>query len=404
MERSRKESRDNRESKELTRSDTGHEQSRGAKRAWRMFRPVLVFLISAAICAAILVTAYKKITARLFSPVDIYDATPVEITISSGSGASAIAKKLYEAGGVDENGDPVAPGLISSKTLFKIYVDFTGKSSKLKAGTYVLSRNMDIEQIVEVICAGNPPRTTLKLVITEGMTVEEIANKLVSLGVLKDGGEFMELCRTGAQFRESYPFVAQIPEDPRQQRDYALEGYLFPDTYDIYSDESAQSVIGRMLTRFQQIMNEAYMQRAEEINMSLDDVVTLASLIEKEARQEDDFARVSAVFHNRLGKNMRLQSDAPLKYIFHTSGVLNFSAEQMADTSLYNTHVYEGLPLGPISNPGQKAIDAALYPSKEYTEGEYLYFCLKDSETGELVYAKTLEEHNENVAKYRPNW
>ena len=138
--------------------------------------------------------------------------------------------------------------------------------------------------------------------------------------------------------------------------------------------------------------------------MSLDDVVTLASLIEKEARQEDDFARVSAVFHNRLGKNMRLQSDAPLKYIFHTSGVLTFTAEQMADTSLYNTHVYEGLPLGPISNPGQKAIDAALYPSKEYTEGEYLYFCLKDSETGELVYAKTLEEHNENVAKYRPNW
>ena len=159
-----------------------------------------------------------------------------------------------------------------------------------------------------------------------------------------------------------------------------------------------------MLTRFGQIMGDEYTARAAKLNMSVDDVITLASLIEKEARHENDFTRVSAVFHLRLDKGMKLQSDAPLKYIFHTSVVLTFTAEQMADTSLYNTHVYEGLPLGPIANPGRKAIEAALYPDKEYMNEGYLYFCLMDSETGELIYAKTLEEHNANVAKYRPNW
>lgn len=375
-----------------------------AAKAWRAVRPLLVFLISVGICAAIFSFAYDFVKAKFFSPVDINDATPIEITISSGSGASSIAKKLYEAGGVDENGELLSPGLITSKTVFKVYVDFTGKSSKLKAGTYILSRNMDIEQIVDVICEGNPPRTTLKLVITEGMTAEEIADKLVALDVLKASSEFLNLCKTGESFKESYPFVADIPQNSAQARNYALEGYLFPDTYEIYSDESAESIIGRMLSRFSQIMGEEYSEQAQKLGMSADEIITLASIIEKEARHQDDFTRVSAVFHLRLQKGMKLQSDAPLKYIFNTSGVLTFSAEQMADTSLYNTHVYEGLPLGPIANPGRKAIEAALYPDEEYMQEGYLYFCLKDSETGELVYAKTLEEHNANVAAYRPNW
>lgn len=221
-------------------------------------KAALIFLISAGICVFVFAFAFNKVKAKLFSPVDINDATPVEITINSGSGASSIAKKLYEAGDVDEEGNIVSPGLITSKTVFKIYVDFTGKSSKLKAGTYILSRNMDIEQIVDVICEGNPPRTTLKFVVTEGMTAEDIADKLVTLGVLKAKSEFLNLCKTSESFKESYPFVANIPVNSAQARDYALEGYLFPDTYEIYSDESAESIIGRMLTRFGQIMGDEY--------------------------------------------------------------------------------------------------------------------------------------------------
>ncbi len=371
--------------------------------AWRVLRPVVVALLSLAICAAIVLAAARFVKARFFSPVDISDATPMTVTIKSGSGASSIAKKLYEAGGVDEDGNLVRPGLITSKTVFKIYVDFTGKSSKLKAGTYILSRNMDVEQIVDAICEGNPARTTLRFTVTEGMTAESIAAKLVSLGVLKDGAEFLELCRTGESFKE-YATIAALETDPRQARDYALEGYLFPDTYEIYSDESAKSILNRLLYRFIQVVGNDYIARASELGMSVDDVVKLASLIEKEAKVEGDFARVSAVFHNRLKAGMKLQSDAPLKYIFHTTGVLEFNQEQLDDPSLYNTHVYEGLPLGPIANPGLQAIRAALYPDEDYLKDEYLYFCLMDNETGALIFAKTLEEHQANVEKFRPYW
>ena len=374
-----------------------------AKKAWRALRPAVILALSAAICAVLVIAGFSFIKARFFSPVDIHDATPVEVVIKSGSGASSIAKKLYEIGGVDENGNLVEPGLITSKTVFKIYVDFTGKSSKLKAGTYILSRNMDIEQIVDAICEGNPARTTLRFMVTEGMTVEDIANKLVSLGVLKDTAEFLELCRTGENFKE-YAMIAALEPNQAQARDYALEGYLFPDTYEIYTDESAKSIINRLLYRFIQVVNTEYIARASELGMTVDEVIALASMIEKEAKVEGDFSKVSAVFHNRLNEGMKLQSDAPLKYIFHTTGVLEFTKEQMNDPSLYNTYVYEGLPLGPIANPGLKAIRAALYPDEDYQKDNYLYFCLMDKETGALIFSKTLEEHQANVAKFRPYW
>lgn len=393
-----------REKQQLSKTGQRISRAKTAKKAWRFFRPLLVFAISLGICGCVFTFAYKFIDKKMIQPVDINDATPVVVTIGNGSGASSIAKKLYEAGGVDENGNLVAPGLISSKTVFKIYVDFTGKSSKLKAGTYVLSRNMDVAQIVDVICEGNPPRSTLKLRITEGMTCEQIAHKLVELGVLKKADEFLSLCKTGENFVEKYPFVANIPKNEEQARDYALEGYLFPDTYEIYSDEAAESVIGRLLNRFAQIMSDELKLRAEELNMSVDDVVTLASLVEKEARIKEDFGKVAAVFTNRLAADMRLQSDAPLQYILHTEGVLKYTDEQLKNPSLYNTHVHRGLPLGPIANPGKQAIEAVLFPNEEYVEEGYLYFCLKDNQTRELVFAKTLEEHQENVELYSPNW
>lgn len=380
-------------------------RKKAASSIWRSVRPFAVFIVSLALCAAILFAGYRYVMAHFFSPVDTGDATPITITINSGSGASSIAKKLYEAGGVDDDGNLIAPGLISSKTIFKIYVDFTGKSDKLKAGTYVLSRNMDVSQIVDAICEGNAPRTTLKLVVTEGMTVEQIADKLVSLGVLDSSAEFLDLCKTGEDFTD-YSFVAALADkkDSVQGRDYALEGYLFPDTYEIYSDESAKSIINRMLYRFGEVMTDEYTARAEELDMSVDDLVTLASMIEKEAKVETDFARVSAVFQLRLERGMKLQSDATLKYIFKTTGNITFTDEQLKNTSKYNTYVYEGLPLGPICNPGLRAIKAALYPDEETMNEEYLYFCLSDNEDGSLVYSKTLEEHNANIEKYKPYW
>ncbi len=384
------------------------ERERGRKKtaakAWRRFRPLVVGALALALCAMMLWGGYRFVMARFFLPVDIGDATPVTITVKSGAGASSIARLLYEAGGTDEAGNRL-PGLITSKTVFKIYVDFTGKSDKLKAGTYVLSRNMDVGQIVDTLCAPTAPRTTLKLVITEGMTVEQIANKLVALGVLESGEEFLKLCKTGEAFAD-YAFIAALEEakNPQQARDYALEGYLFPDTYEIYSNEPARSIINRMLYRFGEVLTDELAARAAERGMSVDELITLASVIEKEAKIEADFKRVSAVFHLRLERDMKLQSDATLKYIFKTGEGITFNEEQRNNPSLYNTYANGGLPLGPICNPGMRAIRAVLEPDARTTEQGYLYFCLSDDEAGSLVYAKTLEEHTANVEKYRPFW
>lgn len=370
-------------------------RKRGKRRkAWKGIRPLLIGALSVGICLAALWGGLRILLREYIYPVDQRDATPVIVTIEKGSGASTIAKALYEACGEGEE------GLIRSKAAFKIYVDFTGKSNTLQAGTYVLSKNMDIPQIVDVICLGNPPRQTVKFTIPEGLEIEGIAEKLVKEGILSDASRFLALCKTGEEFRE-YSFVAAVLSgEDAAQRDYALEGYLFPDTYEIYSDSSEKAIITKMLLRFNDVFTDEYLARVQELGMSVDDVVALASLIEKEAKTAD-FAKVSAVFHNRLEKGMRLESDAPLKYIFKTRGVLDFTSEQMQSPSPYNTYTHDGLPVGPIDNPGEQAILAALWPDEEYRKGNYLYFVLKARASTELVFSKDYDDFLKNKEAYK---
>lgn len=363
---------------------------------WNKVSQPLAMLIAVLIAAAAVAFAVKFIDRRFFKPVDSSDPTPITVEIPKGSGASAIAKILYEAGGEGQK------GLINNKSVFKVYVDFLGKSSGLKAGTYVLSRNMSIKQIVDIICTGNPPRATVKFTISEGMTVEAVAKRLVEKGVLKEEARFLELCTDAKSFAGKYWFVKNIVDEGREGRLYMLEGYLFPDTYEVYEDATEEEVITKMLDRFNEIYTRRYVERAEEIGLTMDEVVILASMIEKEAKTFD-FTKVSAVFHLRLSGGMTLNSDATLGYALRSSG-MEFSQEELDNDSPYNTYKYTGLPAGPISNPGAAAIEAALFPNEAYMEEGYLYFCLTDSSTGSLIFAKTAEEHAANVEKYRPYW
>lgn len=365
---------------------------------WSYFRPFVIIICSLAIALFLAYAVGSKLINEYLMPVDPDDPTPITVTIPKGSGASSIAKILYEACGEDES------GLIPHKAVFKIYVDFIGKSSRLQAGTYVLSKNMSIPEIVDVICKGNPPRPTVTITIAEGLTLDAIANKLVEYRLFESPDRFLELCRTGEAFVDDHPFIADIPasNDKGESRPYALEGYLFPDTYDVYTDSSEEDIINKMLSRFEAIFIDDYAKRANELGLSMDDVVILASLIEKEAKPFD-FSKVSAVFKNRLSIDMPLGSDASLEYVFRT-GELSFTQEQLSNPTPYNTHIYTGLPLGPVASPGVNAIRAALYPDEQYIAEEFLYFCLMDSETGALVFAKTLSEHQNNIALYSPKW
>ena len=368
------------------------------QKVWRLLRPVAILLISLLIVYILVSSVFGWVINTFYSPIDPNDPSPVTVTIRSGSSTSTIAEALYDT---QEDGEPGENQLIKNKAVFKVYVDFTGMGSKLQSGTYTFNRTMTIPQIVDQLAQGDGHvQTVQRFTLTEGMTVVDMANSLVEQGILTSPDRFLSLCQSmkGITTNE----LIQLPEDSAEVRPYQLEGYLFPDTYEVYEGSSEETIISRMTTRFYGIFSEEYILRAEELDMTIDEVMTLASMIEKEAKT-DDFTKVSAVFHNRLKEDMPLQSDATIKYMLQ-SDKLVFTAEELATDSPYNTYKYTGLPAGPICNPGKAAIEAALYPDEEMLEDNYLYFCLGDPETGALVYARTLEEHQKNVEKYSPLW
>ncbi|MBR0508318.1 MAG: endolytic transglycosylase MltG [Clostridia bacterium] len=366
------------------------------RRFWHYARPIATWLLSIGLVAVIVIVAVQFVLSHYISAVDPDDATPYEVVIPQNASAGKIADLLYHACGEGEK------GLIVSSASFKIYVDFVGKANSLKAGTYRLSKNMTIPEIVDVLTEGNPMRQTTRLVVTEGKTVEEIAAILRdSKEITTDPEAFLALCRDSATFSK-YPFIAELPN--AGERRYVLEGYLFPDTYDVYVDSAPEEILDKMLTRYYEIYSGEWVDRAQELGLSRDQVMTLASIIEREAGDKDDFTKVSAVFHNRLQKGMKLESCATLNYITGQDRY-TFSADEMAIVSPYNTYLNEGLPIGPIGNPGATAIYAALYPDEEFLAEDYLYFCnANPKETRKLVFSKTYEEHKANVEKYKEFW
>lgn len=224
-------------------------------------------------------------------------------------------------------------------------------------------------------------RETVKVTIPEGYTVDEIIDLLVSSGV----GTRENYVDVIEHYDYEYRFVREIPEN--ENRKYRLEGYLFPDTYEFFTDESEISVINKLLVNFEQKFESVYYDRADELGMTVDDLIILASILEKEAKYAEDLTLMSSVFHNRLKAGMMLGSDATVMYLLpeHKSAL---TTEDLAIDSPYNTRLYRGLPPGAISNPGIDAINAAFYP----TATSYYYFLTKTN--GETVYSSTEAEHS----------
>lgn len=364
-------------------------------RVWRVIRPAVTVTVAAVVVAMVVYGAIRYVLSHYVYPVDRNDSTPIEVVIPSSSSASAIANILYTACGAENE------GLIVSTASFKVYVDFVGKANSLKAGTYVLSKNMSIAEIVDVLAEGNPPRLTMRFTVPEGYTVENIAALLVEQGCIPDSASFLSLCKDATLF-SNYAFIAELGN--MTERTYVLEGYLFPDTYEIYVDATPEEIIRKMLDRFDEVFTDAYLARAAEMELTMDQVVTLASIIEREAAVVDDMFKVSAVFRNRMAAGMQLESCATLSYALGVNKYV-FTSEEMDTVSPFNTYRNKGLPIGPISNPGTVAIEAALYPNSQMLADGYLYFCNRDPHvTSELVFAATYEEHERNVETYRPYW
>jgi len=371
----------------------------GRKKAWNALRPVVIFAVSLLIVVLGVRYVINTVQEKYFEPVDVNDSTPIEITIPKGSSLSKISEILYEN------------DIVKNKTVFKFYTDFTDMGNKLKSGTYELSKDMTFDDIIYVLRKGMNTSPTNDVTLLEGLVAENFAETLVSGEILKDTDEYLRLCKNAEGIQIANDELKAVVADDNaspEKRKYVLEGYLFPDTYEFYRDADPADVIAKQLSRFNEIYSSVYWEQEDELGMTTDEIVTLASIIEKEA-QEHDFKKVSAVLHNRLDRDMPLQCDSTISYGLGIKDRINLTDSELAASSPYNTHDKTGLPIGPICNPGQAAIEAALYPDEEYVEEGYLYFSLMDPEPDEdgklhLAFSKTLEEHDAIVEQYKPMW
>lgn len=374
---------------------------------WKLVRPVMIFACSALIVVGMISVGYDKIYGDYLAPVDAKSADVVQFTIDSGTSVSSVAKQLKEA------------NLLRSDKVFSMLVQFKGLTNSISYGTYSLSPSMTASDIVDELTSGSQTNERV-ITIIPGWTCEDIADYLVGIGALKDRQEFLTLCNDVDRFvGGSYALSGAQREGTLSGRKYALEGYLAPDTYRIFLSATAESILNKLLTQNNNVVNDVFYSdqqnyyvdgegQVQEIQryqttLTMDQSIILASIIEKEASNAIDYARVSAVFHNRLKIGWKLESDPTATYLTGDNRLIVSDAE-LQDANAYNTYSISGLPVGPICNPSEAALEAALNPDLTYIQEGYLYFCAAEPDSGMLVYARTKDEHEANVAKYRPLW
>jgi UPF0755 protein len=357
---------------------------------WRLIRPALILICALLILGGAVTIAGNRLYRQFVMPADPYDTQTRQFIIESGSTLTSVSRQLEDE------------GFIRNRSVLKYMMDFQGLSSKVQAGAYQLSRSMTIDQIIQQLTTGDGKPLTRNITVIPGWTIEQIAKDFADKGIITDAESFMAACKTGEDFADYY-YINELLGTPMiNQRKYALEGYLSPNTYEVYLTASVNDIIRRLLSQVGVVFTDQMRERATALGFTVDQVITLASMIEKEAKAGSDFAKVSAVFHNRLDANMRLQSDVTVKY---STGSEKMALDsELNQISGYNTYLNTGLPIGPICNPSQRAIDAALNPDQTFIAEQYLYFCSKEPDNSELYFSKTLEEHSAAVALYRPLW
>lgn len=269
-------------------------------------------------------------------------------------------------------------GLIYNSYLYQLENFLKGNKNPYNPGTYNLNTQMDTSEINRTLRTVIVKGVDRKITINEGRNVKEIAAYLENEGIVS-AEDFIETCNTG-DFK--YDFLRNVP-----YRENRLEGYLFPDTYFISENATSSEIIDKMLYRFEQMYDEECVTRTVEMGLTMDKVVTIASIIEKEISRSEERAKASSVIYNRLDINMNLQMCSTVIYVLdkHKDRLLE---EDLEVVSPYNTYNNSGLPIGPIGNPGKACIEAALNP----IESDYLYFVVKDEETGEHVFTSDYNE------------
>lgn len=297
--------------------------------------------------------------------MNIDDSNNTIIEIPAGVSCSEIAKILKQN------------KIIKNQVFFRFFSKINKADEKIKSGEYILKRSMSAKDILDILIKGKNIKNSVKITIPEGFEFNQIVDRLEKNGLI-DKKKFIQI----ANYQDfKYPFLKDIPKGENR-----LEGYLFPDTYIISKKTTEEEIIIKMLDRFEEIFKDEYYVRTKELNMTVQEVITLASIIEKEAKMDSERPLVSSVFHNRIKKGMFIQSCATVQYILGERKTILTNKDIQID-SPYNTYKYLGLPPKPIASPGEASIIATLYPENT----DYLYFVAKKD--GKHTFSKTYQEH-----------
>ncbi|MCS7053482.1 MAG: endolytic transglycosylase MltG [Ignavibacterium sp.] len=303
-----------------------------------------------------------------FLPIGYNIKEPLRFEIKKGESINSITERLY------------ANGILKNRLLFKIAVFIYGAERNIKAARYKIGKNLSYLDLVELFVFG-PADYLKKVRIFDGSTINNIAQSL-SQEIKIDSSEFLSLT-------SDLNFLRSLNLNTN-----SLEGYLLPDDYELYENSSSKEVILIFVNNLKEFWNDSLDNQAKNLKLTQHEVLTLASIIEGETNYPDEMKLISAVYHNRLKKGMKLQSDPTVQYALNRPWKRLYYTDLKID-SPYNTYKYYGLPPGPINNPGKEAIIAALYPA----DVDYLFFVADGS--GKHKFGKTYKEHLDNVKEYR---
>lgn len=330
-------------------------------------KKLLAFLVLLlAICAGAGAWFYFNID----RPYKGYDAAEQFVEIPQGSGSATIARRLSDA------------GVVQDVSRFRIALWVTGAGRRLQAGEYRFDRPMSPREVVDKMARGDVFVTPITF--REGLTIRQMAALFASRG-FGDAREFIAAASRGDLVQDLDPAA----------RD--LEGYLFPDTYTLPRKATAEQLVTRMVAGFRKALTAEIVDAAAAKQLTVRQLVTLASIVEKETGNKDERPLVAAVYANRLKIGMGLQCDPTVIYALERANRYdgNLTREDLQFDSPYNTYRYAGLPPGPIAAPGRASLAAAASPAAV----PYLYFVSKND--GSHAFAATLDEHNRNVHQYQ---
>ncbi|MGI5921959.1 MAG: endolytic transglycosylase MltG [Syntrophomonadaceae bacterium] len=327
-----------------------------------------IFILALGFLAVILsLTAYYAYLYNQTLPVNPHDKSLIDVVIPADSNARQIASLLKEN------------NLIRSESVFTSYCRRKELDNQLKAGHFQFSRSQSVEQIVAAIIQGKT--VSLSLTIPEGFTVKQIGDLLVQRKICT-----LEQWQQALNKEYNYDFL-------KPAQNGSLEGFLFPDTYLLSENPSAEEIINKMLKNFENVWNTGFAKQAQEKNMGVYQVITFASIIEKEAKLDAERKIISGVINNRLKDGMPLQICATVIYCLGGNKD-EVTYKDLQVDSPYNTYLYPGLPPGPIACPGKPSIEAALNPAHH----TYFYYVSKGD--GSHYFSRTYSEHLQAKAKY----